>query len=148
MKRVFLILIITLVSGCGELNNKYINSIADLDRQLYSSDNIPFNIEISLDELIDTEWRYTVVIDNPVKKFTEVSALVIHNYELSDVFPSVGIVDEPVNLSSSSDVDYSKGIILVGYIPSKFDEIEFKVMIEYKDDDEIKKVYFVEKLTK
>src|SRR5690606_1665761 len=106
----------------------------------------PFDIKITVDSL-DDELRYTVVIDNPEKDYTEVSALVIHNLELTDSFPSVGIVDDPLNLSKEKSEGFSKGIILVGYLPRGVDDIEFKVMINFKDEDKLNRIYYIENVT-
>lgn len=147
MKRILIVFIIIFVSGCSNVENNYLNLINDIKSQTKSSENIPFDIKISLDELHDLEMRYTVVIDNPSKIFTDVSALVIHDYELTDSFPSIGVIDDPLNLSNEKEDSFSKGIILVGYLPKGINDIEFKVMVQYRDGDKLNKVYFIENTT-
>ena len=97
-------------------------------------------------EKISDEVRYQVIIDNPSEEITDISALAIHNKQTDDVFPSVGIFDEKVDLIPN---ERPSGVILVGYIPYEGDiedfEIEIKVLISYKINDTVSKSYYVTK---
>ena len=76
-----------------------------------------------IDNVNENRIIYQVIIDNPQIETDNVTALVIHDGKTNDIFPSVGIVDEPINLN------IDKGIILLGYIDQTSD-INFKVLIE------------------
>ena len=102
----------------------------------------PFEIEVSIDSLVEDELVYSVVIDQPKKVMKNVRALVIHDARTKDIFPSIGILDESLNLIPN-EVDESKknvkGIALIGYIQTKKRVSEFhtniKVMVLYEDED-------------
>ena len=71
----------------------------------------------------------------------DVKALLIHDFMIDDVFPSVGIFDEPVKLLAQSN----DKIILKGSINSDKDieNIKFRLYLEYKDqNDLINAVYY------
>ena len=73
----------------------------------------------------------------------DVKAILIHNYFTNDIFPSIGIFDDGVDLLTNSEE--VKGISLVGYISSTKDinNLEYRVYIEYKtDNDETNKIYY------
>ena len=114
------------------------------------SDTLPFNLNIYLNRVIESEIRYEVVIDNPIEEIKDLSILVIHNSDTDDPYPSIGIFDNNVNLKPNyinADTNYVKGIKLVGYIPyiGALDniEIEFRIYIQYKDEsNNLKKIYY------
>lgn len=134
-------------SNIEKEKNTYIKFVKELKKVKESSEELPFDINVSYDKLDDEEVRYQVVIDNPKVELKEIKALAIHNKQTDDVFPSVGIFDSIVDLSTSSD---SKGIILVGYIPydGNIDDFdcEIKVLISYiKDENKITSYYVTKK---
>ena len=70
-----------------------------------------------------------------------VKALLIHNYMIDEAYPSVGILDSPVNLS----VDTSDKIVLKGKIQTSEDisNVKYKLYIEYTTDDgKENKIYY------
>lgn len=149
------ILFILIISGCK--NDKlakekeiYQKSIKDL-KQIKESSNevLPFNIETKYDKITKNEVRYQVIIDKPKEEIKEISALVIHNKQTDDIFPSVGIFDKKENLVPNKK---PSGIILVGYIPYQKDINKFscnlKILIRYSTNNKTKTVYYVTKKLK
>lgn len=119
MKKLLVLLCFLLV-GCS--NSVYDNYVKELKNSEPSSE-IPFDIEFNIDNVNENRIIYQVIIDNPKVDARNVKALVIHDAKTEDIFPSVGIVDETINLNEQ------KGIILMGYI-NKTEDINFKVLIE------------------
>ena len=121
MKKILLILCFILV-GCSK-PTIYDTYVKNLKENNNISLDIPFNIEFYIDNVNENRLIYQVIIDNPQIDADSITALVIHNGETSDIFPSVGIVDEKVNLNEE------KGIILLGYV-NQTSNLVFKVLIE------------------
>lgn len=119
MKKLLVLLCFLLV-GCS--NSVYDDYVKELKNSEASSE-IPFDIEFNIDNVNENRIIYQVIIDNPKVDASNVKALVIHDAKTEDIFPSVGIVDEAINLNKQ------KGIILMGYI-NKTEDINFKVLIE------------------
>ena len=119
MKKLLVLLCFLLV-GCS--NSVYDDYVKELKNSEPSSE-IPFDIEFNIDNVNENRIIYQVIIDNPKVDASNVKALVIHDAKTEDIFPSVGIVDETINLNEQ------KGIILMGYI-NKTEDINFKVLIE------------------
>ena len=123
----------------------YLKYVKELKKITESSEDTPFTVEVLYD-MIDDEVRYQVIIDSPTEDITDISALAIHNKQTDDVFPSVGIFDDKVDLKQD---EKPSGVILVGYIPyvGEIDdfECEIKLLVSYKINDEVKKVYYVTK---
>lgn len=74
-----------------------------------------------------------------------IKAIVIHNHFTNDVFPTIGIFDDEVDLLLDSEE--VKGINLVGYIQTTKDiselDLDIRVYIEYtNDNDELVKIYY------
>ena len=124
---------------------KYLNYVKELKKVKDSTEDLPFTVEV-LYEKIESEVRYQVIIDNPKEEIKDVSALAIHNKQTDDVFPSVGIFDDKVNLIPN---EKPSGVILVGYIPytGKIEEldVEMKVLITYKINDKEYTSYYLTK---
>ncbi len=121
MKKILLVLCILLV-GCSK-PTIYDTYVKNLKENNNISADIPFDIEFYIDNVNENRIIYQVIIDNPQIETDNVTALVIHDGKTNDIFPSVGIVDEPI------DLNIDKGIILLGYIDQTSD-INFKVLIE------------------
>jgi len=109
------------------------------------NEELNFDLEISVDRVNEEEVSYRAIIDNPKENMNNVKVLVIHNYFTDDIFPSIGIFDEPVSLIV--DDEELKGINLVGYIKTTKDiedlNLEIKVYVEYTNDSgELVEVYY------
>ena len=121
MKKILLVFCI-LLAGCSK-PTIYDTYVKNLKENNNISADIPFDIEFYIDNVNENRIIYQVIIDNPQIETDNVTALVIHDGKTNDIFPSVGIVDEPI------DLNIDKGIILLGYIDQTSD-INFKVLIE------------------
>lgn len=145
MKRLILIICLLLIPGCNQNSNQeqidLYSSFIKETKQYESKDiskNLPFDINVYLEKVIDEEITYRVIIDNPKEEIKNIKAIAIHNYETKDIYPTSGIFEKSLNLIPNV-VDLSnnnvKGVILIGYIDYD-DEIEnfdgiIKVLIKY-----------------
>ena len=147
MKKIlWIILLSLLLSGCS---NKYTNEeivynnyVNDLKKTTQYNYVIPFDLEVYVDKIIETEVMYRVIIDNPKVSLRNIEALVIHDKHSEDIFPSSGIFESKLNLIPgviNKSSNYVEGIILAGYIPFEGDiknlNAKFKILFKYEDDD-------------
>lgn len=158
MKKTFaLVIIILIVSGCtGKISenqmiyNGYIEELKETPKITSTKKIVDVNIE--LERQTADEITYRVTIDNPKVKMNDMEAIVYHNQKTKDVFPSVGIVDDKVNLIPNLKKNKGKdvlGVVLVGYIKTKIDIKDFKptvkVMILYNNSDNERQKLFYSK---
>lgn len=151
-KKLFLILVCILLVGCNNINMSvenevYYDYINTLEKANKLDTYIPFNIEIYVDKIIETEVMYRVIIDKPKIALRDIEVLVIHDKYTEDVFPSSGIFESKYSLIPNvinKSSNYVEGIILIGYIPFEEDvenlNTTFKVLFKYKDDDGVENV--------
>ena len=158
MKKIFIfVLIILLTCACSYDESKekqrfYNNSIKKLEliNNNEFSDTLPFDLNIHLNKVIESEIRYEVVIDNPLEEIKDLNIIVAHNYDTNDPYPSIGIFDDKVNLKPNyTDINnnFVKGIKLIGYISyiGALDDvdIEFRIYIQYREEsDNLKEIYY------
>lgn len=143
MKKMLIVLItLFLTLGCAleektELSTyeKYIKELKKIDE---SSKDIPFDIEIKIAKITEDYYTYIALIKRNELEMNEIEALLIHNIESENEFPSLGILDEKVSLKKD---DTKLGIKLTGYIEEETD-IVFKLMIKYKDKDKKDQKYY------
>jgi len=143
MKKIIIVLLVLLATGCTSVDKDvvvYNDLILELNKVEQSSSNIPFDIEVVYEQLTSNEIRYQVIIDNPAKKINNIQAIVIHNKETQDIFPTSGIFDSKLNLLKD-EIDVSKnnvkGILLVGYIKGSYNDVRFKVLVSYNKGETI-----------
>ena len=153
-KLVVLVVFIIFIVGCSnvkiENNNKIseekesylaIKNELNAKKEYISSDELPCNVT----RINREEVSYRAIIDDPKVNMYNVKALLIHDYFTEDIFPSIGIFDDPENLIIGSEE--VKGISLVGYIETTKNieelNLNIKLYIEYTDDEgNINKVYY------
>ena len=147
MKKIFwIITLVFLLSGCSKELTKeeiiYNDYVDKLKQEEKSEDNLPFDLEIFVDKIIEKEVMYRVIIDNPKVSLRNIEALVIHDKYTEDVFPSTGIFESKLSLIPgviNKTSNYVEGIILAGYIPYEGDinnlNATFKVLFKYEDDE-------------
>lgn len=147
MKKVFLIILVILLSGCSKsdspelvLYKEYLKEVKNTES---TNTDLPFNIEITIDKIVETEVMYRVIIDKPKIPLRNIEVIAIHDKNTKDIFPSSGIFDDKLNLIPNvinKSSNYVEGIILVGYIPFEDDiknlNANFKILFKYVDDDE------------
>lgn len=145
-KMLSIIILVFLLCACSknvtpeELTyNNYVNELKQEDK---STDSLPFDIEVYVDKIIETEVMYRIIIDNPKVSLRNIEALVIHDRYTEDVYPSSGIFESKLNLIPgviNVSSNYVEGIILVGYIPYEDDvkdlNATFKLLFKYEDDE-------------
>lgn len=154
MKKILFILLIFFIVACDysnvseEAKNEYINKKEELTKKekFENIDNIPFDITISLDRINEEEITYRVIIDNAKEDISNIKALLIHDYFTEDIFPSIGILDDTINLKHNAENE-EKGFMLVGYINTKEPleklKIEFRLLVEYTDIEKKEhKIYY------
>ncbi len=150
MKKVLIMMFtLLLATGCQVNNNlstekkTYQNMIDKLQQASNKNFNKPvsYDIHVYIDKIVESEIMYSLIIDEPTESMNNISAIIIHDYPTKDIFPSIGIFDNKVNLIPDFiDVssNYVKGITLTGYIPYEKDittfKGTFKVLVEYEDE--------------
>ena len=146
MKKIIIFLTILLFTGCNSNYKTYNNYKKELENIKKTTKNIPFNIRIKNDRLSDNIIRYQMELDNVKQDITSVSAIIVHDKKTNDIFPTIGIFDEKINIYKNKK---PKGLYLVYYIDSKEEinnkNIEYKVLIKYKINNKSYKVYYVTK---
>ena len=146
MKKILSIIVLcVLLTACSNnLTNEevlYNDYVTNLKKSTKYESNLPFDLEIYVDKIIETEVMYRVIIDNPKVSLRNIEALVIHNKYTEDIFPSSGIFETKLNLIPgviNKKSNYVEGIILAGYIPYEEDvknlNATFKILFKYEDD--------------
>lgn len=153
MKRSIIVALISFtLIGCSQdaislEKDDYLVYKEDLLEQKEFTDieDINFDLNISVDRINEEEVSYRAIIDNPKENMHDIKALVIHDYFTDEVFPSIGIFDEKIDLIV--DNQEVKGINLVGYIKTTKDieelDLNIKVYLEYTNDSgELIKIYY------
>lgn len=151
MKKFYILVFIILVifTGCEnkkeELKNEYLTMKSDLlkNSNFSSSDELPCDIEINIDRVDEEIVSYEVEIFNCRENMNNVKAILVHNYYTEDVFPSLGLFDEPINLVKEDNNSF----ILKGDIKTSNDidnlDLVLKLYIKYFDDNGMEKdIYY------
>lgn len=146
-KLVVLIPLLLLLVGCT--NNVEQNRIAyleyknELEQQetFVMEDEMHFNIYFNIERKNEEVVNYSVIINEPTIDMYNVKALLIHDYYQDEVFPSVGIFDNKIDLKK----DNENNIKLFGTIQTSEDisNVCFKLYLEYQDENgEENKIYY------
>lgn len=138
-------LIIIFICGCGKLSDEdkvYKDDVKILEDKEEFDTTFPFDIDVDVYKLTDYEVTYRMHLDNIKDGINNIKALVIHDRKTDDVYPSVGIFEDKIDLKKEK----KKGILLVGYIDYKGNiedfKATFKVMITYEENGkEVTKFY-------
>lgn len=143
MKKIYLLLIvmILLFTGCDnkeeEVKSEYLSMKSDLLKvKDFSSDHeLNCDISVNIDRVNEEKVSYKMIINNVKENMHNVKAILIHNYYTEEVFPSVGLFDDTVNLNENSNDD----IILKGNIETDKDidnlDLILKLYVKYLDDN-------------
>ncbi len=107
------------------------------------SDEVNCDISVSIDRIDEEKVSYKVVISNPKENMNSVKAILIHNYYTEELFSSVGLFDDTVNIRSNSD----DNLELSGDIKTNNDidnlNLVLKLYIKYLDDSGVEKdIYY------
>ncbi len=158
MKRKILamILILILLAGCENqeetIKNEYIamkSNVLDEANYTNSKEELPLDITVSIDRVGEETIDYKIIFENPKENMNQIKAMVVHNYYNEDVFPSIGVFDDPENLSVATDETSKednqleiKGTIQTTKNLSQLN-LELKIWLEYTTDDgEKKDIYY------
>lgn len=148
MKKILLILpLLLLLVGCTNKveENKiaYLEYKSKLQEQetFTEEESVDFNTFFNIERENEETVKYNMTIDNPNINMHEVKALLIHDSIQDEAYPSVGILDKPLELTKESE----DKITLSGTIQTieEISDVTFKLYLEYKDDDgEKNKIYY------
>lgn len=152
MKKMYILILISLLilTGCENeeetIKNKYIAmKNQTFDENNYQNEELPLEIITTIERIDEEAINYNVVIKEPRENMHDVKAMVVHNYYNEDVFPSIGVFDEPKDLLINNDE--TSELILKDTIKttkniSKLD-LELKIWIQYiNDNGEKKDLYY------
>ena len=139
-----------ILTGCENeeetIKNKYIAmKNQTCDENNYQNEELPLEIITTIERIDEEAINYNVVIKEPRENMHDVKAMVVHNYYNEDVFPSIGVFDEPKDLLINNDE--TSELILKDTIKttkniSKLD-LELKIWIQYiNDNGEKKDLYY------
>jgi len=152
MKKIYILMLINLILICGcesqeEINkNEYITMKNETFNELnYSSESLPVDIITTIDRTAEEDVSYKTIITNPKENMHNVKALLVHNYYSEDIFPTIGVFDEPKELLV--DNNENNELVLNDIIKTTKDikklNLELKLLIEYTDDNgEKKDIYY------
>ena len=147
MKKIVLLLPLIFLVGCTneveESKYAYLEYKHELEVQeeFTSREEIDFNAYFNIERENEEVFNYGIVIKEPSIDMHNVKALLIHDYVQDEAFPSVGILDSPVELKKDSE----DKIILEGKIQTIEDitDVKFKLYLEYIDSEGIEnKIYY------
>ena len=151
MKKVTIIfLLILILVGCEnkkeENKDEYISIKKHLleEKEYTKGEDLPVDITVKIDREDEEKVKYKVILNHPKENMKEIKILVINNYYNEEVFPSVGIFDDPKNLStteqdSSIELD---SILKTTKNISKIN-LELKIWMEYINElGEKKEIYY------
>lgn len=148
MKKILVVIVLLLLTGCTnkveEDKYAYLEYKNNLEEQkdFVSQESLEFNTYFNLVRETEEKVTYSLVIDSPKVNMNNVKALLIHDFVTDDIFPSVGIFDEPVTLHKDSN----DKIVLEGSIQTIDDisDTKFKLYLEYVDDDGLENSIYYE----
>ena len=147
MKKLVVLLPLLFLVGCtNEVEeNKYsyleYKRVLEQKEEFTTREEIDFNAYFNIERENEEVVNYSIVIKEPSIDMHNVKALLIHDYVQDEAFPSIGILDNPVELKKDSD----DKIVLEGKIQTIEDitDVKFKLYLEYIDSEGIEnKIYY------
>jgi hypothetical protein len=147
MKKWLLFLGVLLLAGCRSSNHvyyEYVNKVKKANDEQFVTSTEIIDINFYFDDVLNDEYLYRVIIDNPREKMLNVSAILVHDVPTDSIFPSIGVVDSKINLAASEEEGFIKGFILGGYLDKKYREVNFRLLIKYETEIyETKELYYI-----
>ena len=153
MKKIIILLLFSLsfITGCEtkeEITKKeYIAMKNDAFNETnYKKEELPFDIVTTINRVDEEEVNYQTKINNPKENMHNIKVLLVHNYYSEDIFPTIGVFDEPKELLLNNNNDNNE-IILKDTIKTTTNlsklNLELKMLIEYTNDSgEKKDIYY------
>ena len=154
MKKIIILLLFSLsfITGCEtkeEITKKeYIAMKNDaFNEKNYKKEELPFDIVTTINRVDEEEVNYQTKINNPKENMHNIKVLLVHNYYSEDIFPTIGVFDEPKELLLNNNNDNDNEIILKDTIKTTTNlsklNLELKMLIEYTNDSgEKKDIYY------
>ena len=154
MKKIIILLLFSLsfITGCEtkeEITKKeYIAMKNDAFNETnYKKEELPFDIVTTINRVDEEEVNYQTKINNPKENMHNIKVLLVHNYYSEDIFPTIGVFDEPKELLLNNNNDNDNEIILKDTIKTTTNlsklNLELKMLIEYTNDSgEKKDIYY------
>ena len=154
MKKIIILLLFSLsfITGCEtkeEITKKeYIAMKNDAFNETnYKKEELPFDIVTTINRVDEEEVNYQTKINNPKENMHNIKVLLVHNYYSEDIFPTIGVFDEPKELLLNNYNDNNNEIILQDTIKTTTNlsklNLELKMLIEYTNDlGEKKDIYY------
>lgn len=152
MKKKYLLLVpMFLLIGCTnkleEEKSDYLTYKSELQeaKEFKTEEELECNIDFDLQRVSSEKLEYIVTISNPKVNMYNIKALLIHDHFTEEIFPSVGIFDDTVNLLTTDE----ESLKLVGTIQTEknIEDTDFKLYLEYTDSNNLKN-YIYYKVTK
>lgn len=146
MKKILIIITcLCLLTACKtkeneseKIYNSYIEELKNIENKKVNED---LTVKFIIEKLDNNYLSYNALIDKNDLVMNEVEALLIHDKQSVNSFPSIGIFDEKISLNEST----KKGIKLGGYL-ERVEDATFKLLIKYKSKEgKSEKYYYIYK---
>lgn len=138
MKKVIMFIICLFLCGCSsvssssEVYNEYVDTLKGVKEEKVCEG---IEVTFKVDEITEDYINYYALINRNKEVMKNIVALLIHDKETINFFPSIGIYDEEVSLTKEED---KLGVKLSGYLEVNESTI-FKLLLKYIDKDNVKK---------
>ncbi len=138
MKKVMVFIICLFLCGCSSASssrkvyNEYVDTLKGVKEEKMCSG---IEVTFKVDEITEDYINYYALINRNGNVMKNIEALLIHDKETINSFPSIGIYDEDVSLINEED---KLGVKLSGYLEVNESTI-FKLLLKYVDKDNVKK---------
>lgn len=138
MKKVIIFIICLFLCGCSsvssssEVYNEYVDTLKGVNEEKVCSG---IEVTFKVDEITDDYINYYALINRNEIVMKNIEALLIHDKETINSFPSIGIYDEEVSLTKEGD---KVGVKLSGYLEVN-ESTTFKLLLKYTDKYGVKK---------
>ena len=152
MKKRYLLffLVLYFITGCENqdeiIKNEYIAMKNEtFNDKNYKDEELPFDIVTTVDRINEELINYKVVIKNPKEDMHDIKAMVVHNFYHEDLFPSIGLFNEPRKLLVDSNK--TEELVLMDRIQTTKNisklGLQFKIWVENIDyNGEKKDIYY------
>lgn len=147
LKRIILIIICLLITGCqtakNDSNNKYVEQYQTYQKKLTSQKNFiensdEFTIRLILNELDENKTRYDIIIDTPKINMYHLQAIAKVENDDESSLPSLGILEDEQFSLVCNVVDKAKGIYRGVNLSGITEQKKISVIVYltfYRDED-------------
>lgn len=144
------LLLVLILTGCENKEEAIKNEYIAMKNQTFNEKNyqtteLPVEVITSIERIDEEAISYKVTIKKPKENMHDIKMMVVHNYYNEDVFPSIGVFDEPKDLllNNKNLTELTlKDTIKTTKNLSKLD-LELKIWVEYiNDNGEKKDIYY------